>query len=100
MPILATSPSTVVHPEIPYDKYLVELTLAPVVIANNIEGAMSLKLTPYRYLPDGTLDTNQAGVRYEGCGACYAQAETDPALAAAMAAILPAIQAFITARGY
>lgn len=100
MAITSTNPTTIPHPEIPYDKYLVYLSMSPIIQGSEIEGAMNLTLKRYRVLPSGAIDVNDSLTVMEAVGDCYARAQTDPVLAAAMGAILPAIQQFITDRGY
>lgn len=98
MPITIT-PKTEQYPDLPYDKALVSLSIAPVVQGNNVEAALSLRVVPYRELPDGTIDTAESLAYTEAVGNVFERAQSDPALAAAAGAIYPAIQAFLTARG-
>lgn len=96
MPI-AITPKDSPHPEIPYDKALVYLNISPIVSGDQVEAAVNIRVVPYRII-DGQVDTLESAAYNESIAGAFAKAQTDPALAAAEAAIFPALQAFITAR--
>lgn len=99
MPITPTKNKPIVEPTIPYDRYLVNLSISPIVQETDVEAAMSLTLTPYRVLSDGSIDVNAEGRISDNNGACFASAATDPVMAQAAGAIFAAIQGYITGRG-
>lgn len=98
MPITIT-PKAEQHPDIPYDKALVSLAISPIVQGTNVEAAMALRVVPYRELPDGTIDTNEALAYNEAIGNVFERSRSDPALAAAAGVVFDAVQQFLTARG-
>ena len=99
MPIYTTNDIPINHPEIKYDKYLINFTAYPVVSGNNIEAGMTLTMTPYRELPDGTLDVKEDAKRVHSNSACFATAETDPVMATALNDIFFALGTYIAAKG-
>lgn len=97
MPLQIT-PRTVANPEIPYDKTLLSLAISPIVLGGDIEAAMSLKCVPYRVI-DGVVESREDLAVTINSGAVFAQAQQDPALAAAAQAIWDALQTYLSAKG-
>lgn len=98
MPI-TIQPKTEAYPDIPYDKALVSLAISPIVNGSAVEAALSLRVVPYRVLPDDTIDTNEALAYNEAIGNVFERSRSDPALAAAAGVVFDAVQQFLTARG-
>lgn len=98
MPLTIT-PRPLVEPNNPYDKTLINLAISPLVQGDSIEGAMSLRLTPYRVLSDGRIDVAESLAESISSGAVFAEAATDPALAKAVTAIWTALQTYLEDKG-
>lgn len=98
MPLTIT-PRPVAEPEVAYDKTLISLAISPIVVDNNIEAAMSMRCVPYRVLSDGSIDENEKLAVTINSGAVFAEAQQDPALAAAAQAIWDALQTYLSAKG-
>lgn len=97
MPLQIT-PRAVANPEIPYDKTLVSLAISPIVLGGDIEAAMSMRCVPYRVV-DGAIESREDLAVTINSGAVFAEAQQDPALAAAAAAIWDALQTYLEAKG-
>ena len=98
MPLII-SPKDISYPEIPYDKTLVSLSIAPVINGSDIDAAMSLTATPYRVLPDGKIEANENLRRFFNYGSVFIDATQDQTLADAAQGVWAAIQGFLTAKG-
>lgn len=97
MPLQIT-PRTVANPEIPYDKTLVWMAISPIVLESDIEATMNLRCVPYRVI-DGVVESREDLAVTINSGAVFAQAQQDPALAAAASAIWDALQTYLSAKG-
>lgn len=95
-----TLPVAFVHEGVQYPYCGVQLVTNPSFGATSVGAQVVLSLTPYRVAEDNTIHVapDGAGRRSFVFGDAYAQAQSDPALAAALGAISQAIQTFITAR--
>ena len=91
MPITTTVPRELEYPEIPFDKYLVYLSLSPVFLPDTIEGFMSLRLVPYRILPSGVIDKLEDDAYEESITRVWEKASTDPIFAKAMSMLMSMI---------
>jgi hypothetical protein len=110
MAIELQSPIGVSHPEIPYSKVAVSFSTAPTWIVDpesknivGMEGAAALKLVPYRVLPDGTFDKlsdDDARCVSFSSGQLFADASTDPAMAAFVLGFLELVDNYKTAKGH
>lgn len=98
MPLIIT-PKPLSHPEIPYDRVMVSLSISPIVRGTDIDAAMSMTATPYRTLPDGEIETREDLRQYFNSGQVFVDAQSDPALAVAATAVWDAIQTFLVAKG-
>lgn len=97
MPLQIT-PRTLEHPEIAYDKTLISLAISPIVLDGDIEAAMSMRCVPYRVV-DGAIESREDLAVTINSGAVFAEAQQDPALAAAAAAIWDALQTYLSVKG-
>jgi hypothetical protein len=86
-----------------YPYVLINLAISPkydeTTPAADIEGNVSMMLTPYRVLPNGLMDIYVEGRYSMYLSDIYKEAETDPDLAQAMGYIITGIQFFINAKG-
>jgi hypothetical protein len=98
MPLTIT-PRPITEPDVAYDKTLISLAISPIILEDHIEAAMSMRCVPYRVLADGSICKAEDMAVTINSGAVFAEAETDPALAAAAAAIWDALQGYLTAKG-
>ena len=103
MPMQIT-PRTLAHPEIPYGKPLIYLSISPQIHQNEdgtqfVEAAMSMMIEPCRYLPDGTIDVAKNLCETINVGAVFEQAKSDPALAKAASRIWDALQDYLSETG-
>ena len=98
MPLTIT-PRTIAEPKTAYDKTLVSLAISPIIIDKHIEAAMSMRCVPYRVLSDGNIESREDMAQTINSGAVFAEAQTDPALAQAAAAIWDALQGYLSAKG-
>ena len=98
MPLTIT-PRPITEPDVAYDKTLISLAISPIILEDHIEAAMSMRCVPYRVLADGSIESREDMAHTINSGAVFAEAATDPALAAAAAAIWDALQAYLTAKG-
>lgn len=99
MPILTATPKPIAHPEIPYDRLGVSLAISPIWKPDDVEAAVSITATPYRVLPDGSIDKQDGAAWSYNNGQVFADSLTDPALAEAAGAIMATIQQFLSAKG-
>lgn len=99
MPILTSAPKAITNPEIPYDRLGVSLAISPIWKPNDVEAAVSITATPYRVLPDGSIDKLDSASWGYNNGQVFADSLTDPALAEAATALMTAIQNFLVAKG-
>lgn len=99
MPILTAAPLAIEHPEIPFDRLGVSLAISPIWKPDDVEAAVSITAVPYRVLPDGSIDKLESAAWGYNCGQVFSDAENDPALADAAAALMTAIQTFLAAKG-
>lgn len=95
-----TLPTPFVHEGVSYPYCGVQLVTNPSFGATSVGAQVVLSLTPYRVAEDDTIQVapDGAGRRSFVFGDAYAQAQSDPTLAAALVTISQAIQAFIAAR--
>lgn len=98
MPLTIT-PRPVSEPEVAYDKTLISLAISPILMEGDIEAAMSMRCVPYRVLSDGSIESRDDLAVTVNSGAVFAEAQQDPALAAAAAAIWDALQTYLVAKG-
>lgn len=98
MPLIIT-PRPVAEPEIAYDKTLISLAISPIIQGNDIEAAMSMRCVPYRVLTDGSIESRDDLAVTINSGAVFTEAQQDPALAAAAAAIWDALQTYLVQKG-
>jgi hypothetical protein len=100
MAITTNNTITIEHPEIPYDKYLVYMSVSPIVNYENtdVEAALSLRLVPYRILPNGQIDKNEAAAYNESCGNVFEKSQEDAVLGQAAMALMSLIQDFVDGR--
>ena len=86
-----------------YPYVLVNLAISPkydeITEAADIEGNVSMMLTPYRVLPNGLMDVYTDGRYSIYLTDIYKEAENDADLAEAMGYIITGIQFFINAKG-
>jgi hypothetical protein len=86
-----------------YPYVLINLAISPkyneVTPAIDIEGNVSMVLTPYRVLPNGLMDIYEDGRYSMYMTDIYKEAATDADLAQAMGYIITGIQYFINAKG-
>ena len=86
-----------------YPYVLINLAISPkyneVTPAADIEGNVSMMLTPYRVLPNGLMDVYEDGRYSMYMTDIYKEAATDADLAEAMGYIITGIQFFINAKG-
>ena len=105
MSVNVTTPIAIEHPEIPFDKYAVNFSTAPVWQRNGsgevvgMEGVASLTLTAYRVLPDGRIDVLFDRPVTTASGAVFAEAMTDPAMGAFVSGFLALVEQYRQARG-
>lgn len=85
-----------------YPYVLVNLAISPkcdeTVLATDIEGNVSMLLTPYRVLPNGLMDVYADGRYSIYMTDIYKEAENDADLAQAMGYIITGIQYFINTK--
>ena len=98
MPLTIT-PRQIAEPKTAYDKTLISLAISPIILDTGIEAAMSMRLVPYRVLSDGSIESREDMAETINSGAVFAEAQTDPALAKAAAAIWDALQGYLSAKG-
>ena len=98
MPLTIT-PRAIQEPDTAYDKTLISLAISPIIMDDHIEAAMSMRCVPYRVLADGSICKAEDMAVTINSGAVFAEAATDPALAAAATAIWDALQDYLTAKG-
>lgn len=98
MPLTIT-PRSVAEPEVAYDKTLISLAISPIIQGNDIEAAMSMRCVPYRVLSDSSIESREDLAVTINSGAVFAEAQQDPALAAAAAVIWDALQTYLSAKG-
>jgi hypothetical protein len=86
-----------------YPYVLINLAISPkydeTTPAEDIEGNVSMMLTPYRVLPNGLMDVYTDGRYSMYLTDIYKEAATDADLAEAMGYIITGIQFFINAKG-
>ena len=99
MPIVTSKPLELAHPDIPYSKLGVSLSVSPVWHENDVEAAVSITAVPYRILPDGSIDKRPDLTWGFSTGQAFADAQTDPDLAAAAGGLMALIQQFVAAKG-
>ena len=99
MPILTSTPKAITHPEIPYDRLGVTLAISPIWKPNDVEAAVSITATPYRVLPDGSIDKLEKAAWGYNNGQVFADSLSDPVLAEAASALMTAVQNFLSAKG-
>lgn len=103
MPINTAKPVTISEPDVPYDRLLLDLSIATFVTSDRMGVDSSVNLTQkcFRVLSDGTheLAPKEAGERYHGVGSAAAEAQADPDFAKCYATIYAALQEFIAAKG-
>jgi hypothetical protein len=98
MPLTIT-PRAIPEPKTAYDKTLISLAISPIILDTGIEAAMSMRCVPYRVLSDGSIESREDMAQTINSGAVFAEAQTDPALAQAAAAIWDALQGYLLAKG-
>jgi hypothetical protein len=93
-------PTPFVHEDVEYPFCGVQLVTNPAFNETSVGAQVVLALTPYRVAEDNTIQVapDGAGRRSFVFGDAYAQAQSDPTLAAALVAISQALQTFISAR--
>lgn len=99
MPITTTNPVVVDHPDIPFDRLGVHLAISPTWGRADVGGSMSLRLVPYRQLPDGTVEKREDLARNMAVGDIFAEAQANPVFAQAFGQMWGALQGYITAAG-
>lgn len=99
MPITIQNAVTLPFPEIPYDKVMINLSCSPVVNGTELEASISILLTPYRVLPDGTIDSRPDKAIGQSFGRAFEASASDPILGEAITTILTALQIFIVKKG-
>lgn len=93
-----TLPTPHVSNGVEYPYCGVQLVTNPRFDDTSVGAQVVLALTPYRVGEGGGIEIAPDGRKNFVFGDAYAQAATDPALAAALVAISQALQTFITAR--
>lgn len=99
MALLTSSPIETAHPEIPYDKLGVSLSISPIWKPTDVEAAVAIRAVPYRVLPNGAIDKSEDRAWSWATGSAFEDSISDPALAEASTALMTAIQNFLTAKG-
>lgn len=99
MPIITVAPDTITHPEIPFGKLGVHLSIAPIWKTNDVSGTCSIRVIPYRTLPDGTVERREDLARMYSVADIFEESVTDPAFSAAMQKVWAGIQDYIVAKG-
>jgi len=87
------------YPEIPYDKLAISLAVSPIFQANKIAAAVAMSCTPFRQLPDGTLEKLDSAMRTVAIADAFKDSENDPVLAECVNKIFGALQEYISAKG-
>ena len=98
MPIITAVPAQSTHPEIPFDKLGVHLNIAPIWSEKSVSGSCSIRVVPYRELPDGTIERREDLARMLSIADIFAESATDPDFGAAMAQVWTGIQQYIVAK--
>ncbi len=99
MAIQTSSPVVLQHPEIPFDKLALTVAISPLYEEKRIGASVAITLTPYRVLPDETIEVRREDMRAISIGDAFIQAQTDPALAKAVTAIYSALGQFVSEKG-
>ena len=99
MPIVSTNPVQVQAPDVAYGKLAVELQIIPIWRDSEVSATVVFRGMHYRVLPSGAIERAPGNPNQQVYGDVFAEAQTDPDLAAALIAINTAIQAFVTAKG-
>lgn len=96
MPITAKTPLVKEDKEYPY--YAINLAISPFWETNNVGASVSLRLTPYREVGDGTFETVQEESKSVVYLDAFKDAANDPDLAEAVQSINAALVKFIEAK--
>lgn len=92
------NPTTVENPEIPFDKALIYLAISPIIQGGDIEGALSVRVVPYRKI-NNKIETREDKAISINSGSVFADSAVDPVLAQAVTTISTALQTYLAAKG-
>lgn len=96
--MLTVTPTPVSNPDTPFDRAAIQLVVQPNPINGGIYSTVSMRVTKYRVLPDGSVEfanNTAATFKYNNVEAA---AGSDPDVATAFTAIQAAIQTFLAAK--
>lgn len=99
MPIITAAPEQITNPDIPFDKLGVHLSIAPIWQDKDVSGACSIRVVPYRKLPDGTVERREDKARMYSVADIFDESVKDPAFGAAMQKVWTGVQEYIVAKG-
>lgn len=95
MAITSTNPTIIDGTEYPY--FLINLAISPYDAPNG--ASVALRLTPYRYLEDGTIEQLPDYAKPVSLLDVFEVAQHDPAFEKAVAGIMSTLQEFINDKG-
>jgi len=93
MPITSNNPTIKDGETYPY--YGINLAISPMWKGNDIGGSVAMRLTPYRTLPDGTVENLPDDAKAVVYMDVFTEMQNDPDLANVVQSIMGAIQQFI-----
>ncbi len=96
MSIVTSVPVEIVNPDIPYDKLGIYMSISPVWGEKSIGGVASLRVVPFRVLPDGTIDKREDKARDLVIDNVFEEYAKDPVFAETMNQIWKGLQEYIT----
>jgi hypothetical protein len=98
MPIKTTNPIAISEPNVPFDNLAISVAISPLWEDKYVGASVSLVLTPYRILADGTIEKSN-NYRTVSIVDAYKEAETDPVLAQAVQSIYGALAQYVADKG-